>query len=110
MKIAGRRVDRDGEPDAADHIYVDQWPVSTENLIRPFTVTTVVDVPSPLSVMLGTARPVSMMVIDLPLVGLVSTVLMFGKTSEQRPVRLVDAPTVDGDLAYLIYEIVRAAA
>jgi dihydrofolate reductase len=34
---------------------------------------------------------------------------LFGETSEQRPVRLVGARTVD-DLAYLTYEVVREAA
>jgi dihydrofolate reductase len=34
---------------------------------------------------------------------------LFGETSEQRPVRLVETRTVD-DLAYLTYEVVREAA
>src|SRR5947207_12979023 len=34
---------------------------------------------------------------------------LFGQTSEQRPVRLVESRTVD-DLAYLSYEVVRQAA
>jgi dihydrofolate reductase len=34
---------------------------------------------------------------------------LFGETSDQRPVRLVEARTVD-DLAYLTYEVVRMAA
>src|SRR5207247_2083962 len=34
---------------------------------------------------------------------------LFGETSDQRPVRLVETRTVD-DLAYLIYEVVREAA
>jgi dihydrofolate reductase len=34
---------------------------------------------------------------------------LFGETRDQRPVRLVEARTVD-DLAYLIYEVVREAA
>jgi len=34
---------------------------------------------------------------------------LFGETSQQRPVRLVEARTVD-DLAYLSYEVVREAA
>ena len=34
---------------------------------------------------------------------------LFGETSEQRPVRLLEARTVD-DLAYLTYEVVRQAA
>ncbi len=34
---------------------------------------------------------------------------LFGETSEQRPVRLVETRTVD-DLAYLTYEVVRQAA
>ena len=34
---------------------------------------------------------------------------LFAETSDQRPVRLVETRTVD-DLAYLIYEVVRAAA
>ena len=34
---------------------------------------------------------------------------LFGETSDQRPVRLVETGTVD-DLAYLTYEVVREAA
>ena len=34
---------------------------------------------------------------------------LFGETSDQRPVRLVETRTVD-DLAYLTYEVVREAA
>jgi dihydrofolate reductase len=34
---------------------------------------------------------------------------LFGETSDQRPVRLVEARSVD-DLAYLTYEVVREAA
>ena len=34
---------------------------------------------------------------------------LFGETSDQRPVRLVETRTVD-DLAYLTYEVVRQAA
>jgi dihydrofolate reductase len=34
---------------------------------------------------------------------------LFGKPSDQMPVRLVETRTVD-DLAYLIYEVVREAA
>jgi dihydrofolate reductase len=34
---------------------------------------------------------------------------LFGETSDERPMRLVDAQTVDGDVAYLTYERVRAA-
>jgi dihydrofolate reductase len=34
---------------------------------------------------------------------------LFGETSDERPMRLVDAQTVDGDVAFLTYERVRAA-
>jgi len=34
---------------------------------------------------------------------------LFGETSEERPMRLVDAQTVDGDVAFLTYERLRAA-
>ena len=32
---------------------------------------------------------------------------LFGETSDKKPMRLVDARTVDHDLAYLIYQVVR---
>jgi dihydrofolate reductase len=35
---------------------------------------------------------------------------LFGKTSDKRPMRLVDTQTVDGDVAYLTYERVRDAS
>jgi dihydrofolate reductase len=34
---------------------------------------------------------------------------LFGETSEQKPMRLLDTRTVAGDLAYLTYELVREA-
>jgi dihydrofolate reductase len=34
---------------------------------------------------------------------------LFGETSDKRPMRLVDTQTVDGDIAFLTYERVRAA-
>ena len=34
---------------------------------------------------------------------------LFGETSDKKPMRLVDARTVDHDLAYLIYRVVREA-
>ena len=34
---------------------------------------------------------------------------LFGETSDKKPMRLVDARTVDHDLAYLIYQVVREA-
>ncbi len=32
---------------------------------------------------------------------------LFGETSVKKPMRLVDNQTIDGDVAYLIYETVR---
>jgi dihydrofolate reductase len=32
---------------------------------------------------------------------------LFGETSDQKPMRLVDTQTIDGDIAYLTYEAVR---
>jgi len=34
---------------------------------------------------------------------------LFGETSDQKPMRLVDTQTIDGDIAYLTYEAVRDA-
>jgi dihydrofolate reductase len=34
---------------------------------------------------------------------------LFGETSEQKPMRLVDTKTIGGDLAFLTYELVREA-
>jgi dihydrofolate reductase len=35
---------------------------------------------------------------------------LFGETSDKKPMRLVDTQTVDGDVAFLTYEVVREAA
>jgi dihydrofolate reductase len=35
---------------------------------------------------------------------------LFGETSDKKPMRLVDTKTIDGDVAYLTYEVVREAA
>jgi dihydrofolate reductase len=35
---------------------------------------------------------------------------LFGETSDTKPMRLVDTKTIDGDVAYLIYDVVRGAA
>jgi dihydrofolate reductase len=35
---------------------------------------------------------------------------LFGETSDKKPTRLVDTKTIDGDVAYLTYEVVREAA
>jgi dihydrofolate reductase len=35
---------------------------------------------------------------------------LFGETSAKKPMRLVDTKTIDGDVAYLTYEVVREAA
>ena len=32
---------------------------------------------------------------------------LFGETSDNKPMRLVDTETIDGDIAYLTYESVR---
>jgi dihydrofolate reductase len=34
---------------------------------------------------------------------------LFGETSDKKPLRLVDTQTVDGDVAFVTYERVRAA-
>ena len=34
---------------------------------------------------------------------------LFGETSDKKPMRLVDAKTIDGDVTYLSYEPVRHA-
>jgi len=34
---------------------------------------------------------------------------LFGETSDKKPMRLVDCTAIDGDLAYLSYEVVRGA-
>jgi dihydrofolate reductase len=34
---------------------------------------------------------------------------LFGETSDKKPVRLVDTQTVEGDVAFLTYEVVREA-
>ena len=34
---------------------------------------------------------------------------LFGETSDKKPMRLVDTQTVEGDLVYLTYELVREA-
>jgi hypothetical protein len=35
---------------------------------------------------------------------------LFGETSDKKPMRLVESETIDGDVAYLTYEVVRQAA
>jgi dihydrofolate reductase len=35
---------------------------------------------------------------------------LFGGTSDNKPLRLIDTQTVDGEVAYLTYEVVREAA
>jgi dihydrofolate reductase len=35
---------------------------------------------------------------------------LFGETSDKKPMRLVDTMAIDGDVAYLTYEVVREAA
>jgi dihydrofolate reductase len=35
---------------------------------------------------------------------------LFGETSDKKPMRLVDSQTIDGDVVYLTYELVREAA
>jgi dihydrofolate reductase len=35
---------------------------------------------------------------------------LFGEASDKKPMRLVDTKTIDGDLAYFTYEVVRGAA
>jgi dihydrofolate reductase len=35
---------------------------------------------------------------------------LFGETSDKKPMRLVDTKTIDGDVAFLTYEVVRKAA
>jgi dihydrofolate reductase len=35
---------------------------------------------------------------------------LFGETSDKKPMRLVDSQSVDGDVAYLTYEVVQKAA
>jgi dihydrofolate reductase len=34
---------------------------------------------------------------------------LFGETSDKKPMRLVDAQTVEGDIVFLTYEVVREA-
>jgi dihydrofolate reductase len=34
---------------------------------------------------------------------------LFGETSDKKPMRLVDAQTVEGDVVFLTYEVVREA-
>jgi dihydrofolate reductase len=34
---------------------------------------------------------------------------LFGETSDQKPMRLVDTRTVEGDVVFLTYEVVREA-